>query len=80
MAGNIGSMWLDMVPEELRVLDFAPRAARKRLEFYTGQSLSIGNLKVHLPSDPLPPTKAHLIVPLLMAKHRNTLNYGALPT
>jgi hypothetical protein len=44
-----------MVQEELRVLYLDPKAARKRLEFHSGQSLSIETSKVCPYSDTLPP-------------------------
>jgi len=54
-----------MVLEEQRILQPCPKRARRRMEFHTGQSLSIGDLKAHPHSDTLPPTRPHpLIVPL----------------
>ena len=73
-----GSIQADMVLEVRRVLhldpkaaegDCLPQAARRRLEFYTGQSLNIGDLKTRPQSDKLPPTRPHLLtVPLLMGQ------------
>ena len=64
-----------MVLEEPRVLHLDPKVARRRLEFHTGRSLSIGSLEAHLHSDIFPPTRPYLlIVPLLMGqafKHMN---------
>ena len=51
--------------------DCLPQAARRRVPFHIGQSLSIGDLKAHLHSDTLPSTRLQL-VPFPMAKHSNT--------
>ena len=50
-----------MVLEELRVLHLDLKAARRRLEFHTDKSLSLGDLKAHPHSDILPPTRPHLL-------------------
>jgi len=54
-----GSVQADTVLEELRALHFDLQAARRRLEFFTWQSLSIGDLKARPHGDTLPPTKPH---------------------
>lgn len=61
-----GNIQADMVLEkELRILHFYMKIARRRLEFYTGQSLSIKDLN--------PPTRPHFLkVALPIAKHSNT--------
>jgi hypothetical protein len=51
-----------MMLEELRILHLNQKAVRRRLEFHTGWSLSIGNLKAHSHSDTLPPTRPHLLL------------------
>jgi hypothetical protein len=57
------------------------KAARRRLSFHTGQSLSIGDLKTHIYSTSfnkatLTPIRPHLlIVPLTMGKHWNVWVY-----
>jgi hypothetical protein len=47
---------------ELGVLHLDLKAARKRLSFHTGQSMSMGNLKAHSHSDTLPPTRPCLLI------------------
>jgi hypothetical protein len=39
-----GSIQVDMMLEEKRVTHLYPKAARRRLEFYTGWNLSTGDL------------------------------------
>jgi hypothetical protein len=56
-----GSVQADVVLEEPKVLHLDLKAARRRLEFHTRQSLSIGDLKAHSHSNTLPPTKPHLL-------------------
>jgi len=61
MAGSMVDV-VDMVPEDPRVRHLGLQAARKRLEFHTGQNLSIGYLNAHPYSDTLPPTRPHLLI------------------
>ena len=50
---------------------------RRKLIFHTGRSPSIGDLKAHLPSDTLPPTRPHLLIVVLpMARHSNIWRWG----
>jgi hypothetical protein len=51
-------MQADLVLEEPRVLQVALKAARRRSEFHTGRSLSIGDLKA---CPLIPPTRPHLL-------------------
>jgi phenylalanyl-tRNA synthetase beta subunit len=46
--GKHGSIQADVVLEELRVLHFDPKAARRRLSFHTGWSLNKEDLKACL--------------------------------
>jgi hypothetical protein len=70
--GKHGNILSDMVLEdELRVLHLHPKAARRRMAscrqpgetlfWVLGQASTIGDLKACLHSDPLPPTKQHLL-------------------
>jgi hypothetical protein len=68
-SGKHGSIQADMVPEEQRVLYLDPEAARRRLfhrqpgegSSYHWVELEYRNLKAHLHSDTLPPTRPHLL-------------------
>jgi hypothetical protein len=69
--GKHSSMQADMVLEKTREFyiwilrhpeETVHQAARRRLEFYTRQSLSLGDLKAHPHSDTPPPTRPHLLV------------------
>ena len=59
---------------KLRVLHLNQKAARRRLEFHTGWSLSIGNLKAHPHSNTFPPTRPCLLQQghTLWIMHSNT--------
>ena len=52
-----GNIQADVVLEEPRIPHLDLQEARRRLEFYTGQSLSKGDLKAHPHSDTLLPTR-----------------------
>jgi hypothetical protein len=51
-----------VLEKELRILKLYLKIVKRRLEFYTGQSLNIRNLKAHPHSDTLPPTRPHLLI------------------
>jgi hypothetical protein len=57
MVGSMAGMGL----EERRFLHLDLKATREKTIFCTGQSLSLGNLKTHLHSDILSPTRLHLL-------------------
>ena len=62
------SSWPEAWPSEG---DCLLKTAR-RLEFHTGWSLGIGDLKAQPHSDTLPPTRPHLqVMPCLWVKHSN---------
>ena len=78
IVGN-GIMHENLELWESRVLHIDLKAARKRLEFHTGQRLSIGSNKVYLHSDKVghtPPIRPYLWrAPWPVAKNSNTRIY-----
>jgi hypothetical protein len=71
--GQYGGMQADMVLEKLLRDPCLGLQAAAGGHSHSGHSLSIGDLKAHLHSDTLPPTRPQLlIVPLSIAKHSNT--------
>jgi hypothetical protein len=63
-----GSIYVDMVLEELRILHSIPKELETDCLFHTGWRLSIGgNFQSPTPnSDTLPPMRPHLLIVLLL--------------